>query len=87
MHAFEDDGSKLASESVPNSVFDAFEVDEFFAVDASARCQVPCGKAVRAVVEGSLEEVVLPSGNWHQIALTYCPRYYEQMLKVDGLTV
>ena len=39
------------------------------------------------VVEGSLEEVVLPSGNWHQIALTYCPRYYEQMLKVDGLTV
>jgi predicted nucleotidyltransferase len=39
------------------------------------------------VVEGSLEEVVSPSGNWHQIALTYCLRYYEQMLKVADLTV
>jgi len=39
------------------------------------------------LVEGSLEEVVSPSGAWHQIALTYCPRYYEQMLKVAGLTV
>jgi len=34
------------------------------------------------VVEGSLEEVVSLKGSWHQIALTYCPRYYEQMLKV-----
>ena len=39
------------------------------------------------LVEGSLEEVVSPSGNWHQIALTYCPRYYEQMLKAADLTV
>jgi predicted nucleotidyltransferase len=33
-------------------------------------------------VEGNLEEVVAPNGNHHQIALTYCPRYYEQVLKV-----
>jgi predicted nucleotidyltransferase len=33
-------------------------------------------------VEGNLEEVVTPSGSHHQIALTYCPRYYEQALKV-----
>jgi predicted nucleotidyltransferase len=33
-------------------------------------------------VEGNLEEVVTPKGNYHQIALTYCPRYYEQVLKV-----
>jgi len=33
-------------------------------------------------VEGNLEEVVSPKGNFHQIALTYCPRYYEQVLKV-----
>jgi len=33
-------------------------------------------------VEGNLEEVVTPNGNYHQIALTYCPRYYEQVLKV-----
>jgi predicted nucleotidyltransferase len=32
-------------------------------------------------VEGNLEEVVTPNGNYHQIALTYCPRYYEQVLK------
>ena len=37
------------------------------------------------VVEGNLEEVVSPNSNWHQIALTYCPRYYEQMLKVANL--
>jgi predicted nucleotidyltransferase len=39
------------------------------------------------LVEGSLEKVVSPSGSWHQITLTYCPRYYEQMLKVADLAV
>jgi predicted nucleotidyltransferase len=38
------------------------------------------------IVEGSLEEVVSPAGSFHQIALTYCPRYYEQVLKVPNLT-
>jgi predicted nucleotidyltransferase len=33
-------------------------------------------------VEGNLEEVISPKGSFHQIALTYCPRYYEQVLKV-----
>jgi predicted nucleotidyltransferase len=33
-------------------------------------------------VEGNLEEVITPKGNFHQVALTYCPRYYEQALKV-----
>jgi predicted nucleotidyltransferase len=33
-------------------------------------------------VEGNLEEVITPNGNFHQIALTYCPRYYEQVMKV-----
>ena len=33
-------------------------------------------------VEGNLEEVATPNGSYHQIALTYCPRYYEQVLKV-----
>jgi predicted nucleotidyltransferase len=37
------------------------------------------------MVEGSLEEVVTPKGNFYQITLTYCPRYYEQMLKVADL--
>jgi predicted nucleotidyltransferase len=32
-------------------------------------------------VEGNLEKVVSPKGSFHQITLTYCPRYYEQVLK------
>ena len=39
-------------------------------------------KDEQVYVEGNLEEVVTPNGNYHQIALTYCPRYYEQVLKV-----
>lgn len=39
------------------------------------------------IVEGSLEEVQSEKGNFYQITLTYCPRYYEQMLKVADLRV
>ena len=39
------------------------------------------------LIEGSLEQVSSTGGNWHQIALTYCPRYYEQMLKVSHLSM
>lgn len=35
-------------------------------------------------IEGSLEEVATPKGNFHQITLTYCPRYYEQVLKTTA---
>jgi predicted nucleotidyltransferase len=35
-------------------------------------------------VEGNLEEVTTSKGTFHQIALTYCPRYYEQVLKVTS---
>ncbi|MDH5482135.1 MAG: nucleotidyltransferase domain-containing protein [Candidatus Bathyarchaeota archaeon] len=33
-------------------------------------------------IEGNLEEVKTPEGSFHQITLTYCPRYYNQVLKV-----
>ena len=33
-------------------------------------------------VEGNLEEVIASRGSFYQVALTYCPRYYEQVLKV-----
>ena len=33
------------------------------------------------LVEGNLEEVTTPKDNFHQITLTYGPRYYEQVLK------
>ena len=35
-------------------------------------------------VEGNLEEVTTSEESFHQIALTYCPRYYEQVLKVTS---
>jgi len=34
------------------------------------------------VVEGNLEEVQSAKGNFYQVTLTYCPRYYEQVLRV-----
>jgi predicted nucleotidyltransferase len=34
------------------------------------------------VVEGNLEKVATQKGSFHQITLTYGPRYYEQVLKV-----
>jgi predicted nucleotidyltransferase len=34
------------------------------------------------IVEGNLEEVASPTEIFHQVTLTYCPRYYEQALKV-----
>lgn len=37
------------------------------------------------LVEGNLEEVAGPRGNFLQIMLTYCPRYYDQVLKLSSL--
>jgi predicted nucleotidyltransferase len=34
------------------------------------------------IVEGNLEEAQSAKGSFHQVTLTYCPRYYEQVLKV-----
>jgi len=36
----------------------------------------------KVYVEGNLEQVVSPTKTFHQITLTYGPRYYEQVLKV-----
>jgi len=36
-------------------------------------------------VEGNLEQVITPAKTFHQITLTYGPRYYEQVLKVATL--
>jgi predicted nucleotidyltransferase len=38
-------------------------------------------KGETVYVEGNLESVTIHSGGFFQIALTYCPRYYEQVLK------
>jgi len=39
-------------------------------------------KGEKVYVEGNLEEVITAEESFHQITLTYCPRYYEQVLKV-----
>jgi predicted nucleotidyltransferase len=39
-------------------------------------------KDEKVYIEGNLEEVVTPKDSFYQITLTYCPRYYEQVLKV-----
>lgn len=39
-------------------------------------------KDEKVYVEGNLEEVTTPEGGFYQITLTYCPRYFEQVLKV-----
>ena len=39
-------------------------------------------KDEEVIVEGNLEEVVSPTERFYQVTLTYCPRYYEQTLKV-----
>jgi predicted nucleotidyltransferase len=39
-------------------------------------------KDEEVIVEGNLEKVVSPTERFLQVTLTYCPRYYEQVLKV-----
>jgi predicted nucleotidyltransferase len=46
------------------------------------RMQAKDGETV--YVEGNLEEVTTPKRSFYQIALTYCERYYEQVLKVKN---
>jgi len=39
-------------------------------------------KDEKVYVEGNLEEAATQEGSFHQVTLTYCPRYYEQVLKI-----
>ena len=61
---------------------DALEAVRVFSYMEEFRQQVRNDETV--IVEGNLEEVVSPNGSFHQVTLTYCPRYYEQVLKVTG---
>jgi predicted nucleotidyltransferase len=61
---------------------DALEAVRVFSYMEEFRLQAQKDETV--YVEGNLEEVVSPKGSFHQITLTYCPRYYEQVLKVAG---
>lgn len=59
---------------------DALEARRVFSYMEEFRQQAKKDETV--IVEGNLEEVQSPKENFQQITLTYCPRYYEQVLKV-----
>jgi predicted nucleotidyltransferase len=59
---------------------EAFEVERIFSFMEEFRLQAKKDETV--IVEGNFEEVVTPKKSFYQITLTYCPRYYEQVLKV-----
>jgi predicted nucleotidyltransferase len=63
-----------------HGIKDADEVTRIVSYMEEFRMQAQKGEKV--YVEGNLEEVTTPEGSFHQIVLTYCPRYYEQVLKV-----
>jgi predicted nucleotidyltransferase len=58
---------------------EAIETRRVFSYMEEFRQQVQRDETI--IVEGNLEEVQLPSGSFLQITLTYCPRYYEQVLR------
>ncbi|TRO51220.1 hypothetical protein E2P61_06740 [Candidatus Bathyarchaeota archaeon] len=62
---------------------EAIEAVRVFSYMEEFRLQVQ--KDEKIYVEGNLEEVISPEGSFHQVTLTYCPRYYEQVLKVTKL--
>lgn len=64
---------------VLNGPSEAAEVVRVFSYMEEFRQQVQKDETI--IVEGNLEEVQLPKRSFHQITLTYCPRYYEQVLK------
>ena len=59
---------------------EALEAKRVFSFMEEFRQQAQKDEVV--MVEGNLEEVMSPTEQFHQVTLTYCPRYYEQVLKV-----
>ena len=58
---------------------EAIEVKRIFSYMEEFRQQVQRDETI--IVEGNLEEVQSPNGSYLQVTLTYCPRYYEQVLR------
>ena len=57
----------------------ALEAERIFSYMEEFRQQVQRDETV--IVEGTLEEVTSPTDSYLQVTLTYCPRYYEQVLR------
>jgi predicted nucleotidyltransferase len=60
---------------------EALEATRIFSYMEEFRQQAQKDETV--IVEGNLEEITLPMETFWQVTLTYCPRYYEQVLKVQ----
>jgi len=58
---------------------EAIEAKRVFSYMEEFRQQVQRDETV--IVEGNLEQVQSPDGSFMQVTLTYCPRYWEQVLK------
>jgi predicted nucleotidyltransferase len=74
----------IAPLEVLSGTRDALEAVRVFSYMEEFRLQARRDETV--YVEGNLEEVVSPKGSFRQVTLTYCPRYYEQVLKVASTT-
>ena len=61
---------------------EAIETKRIVSFMEEFRMQAKRGEIVD--VRGNLEKISAPTGPFFQIALTYCPRYYEQVLKVKN---
>lgn len=71
----------------PIKIFDGTHVDHIKRVVSYVeefRMQAQRDELV--IVEGTLEQVSSSRQNFHQVTLTYGPRYYEQVLKVEKLS-
>jgi predicted nucleotidyltransferase len=69
----------IAPLEVLSGTREALEAVRVFSYMEEFRLQAQRDETV--LVEGGLEEVISPKERFYQIALTYCPRYYEQVLK------
>jgi len=65
---------------VLNGARDAVEVNRIISYVEEFRMQARKDETI--YVEGNLEKVISPKENYYQVVLTYCPRYYEQVLKI-----
>jgi predicted nucleotidyltransferase len=61
---------------------DAIETKRVVSYVEEFRMQAEKGETVN--VEGNLELVDASNGSFYQVTLTYCPRYYEQVMKIKG---
>jgi predicted nucleotidyltransferase len=73
---------KIETKEICQGPREAMETQRIVSYIEEFRMQAERGEIID--VRGNLEEVSTPNGDFLQIAVTYCPRYYEQVLKVKN---